>query len=76
MDNSVGKFFEFPLLKEELFVAFSLFLRSFVWLHTYIEEDKRTALSVTMIEITHRIRQKLTWILGLSDSSTLVALCV
>jgi len=55
MDNSVGNFFEFPLLKEELSIAFSLFLMSFVWLHTLTEEDKKAAILDTMIEIAHRI---------------------
>jgi len=76
MDNLVEKSFEFPLMKEELSVAFSLFVMYFVWLHMYTEEDKITALSDTMIETTHIIRQKFTWILGLSDPSMLIRFCV
>jgi len=63
MDNPVGKYFESPLLKGELFVAFLIL----GVLHTYIEEDKIVALPDAPIETTHIIRQKLTWILGLSE---------
>jgi hypothetical protein len=60
MDNPVGKYFESPLLEGELSVAF---LVPDV-LYTYTEEDKIAALLDAFIETAHRIRQKLTWILG------------
>jgi hypothetical protein len=63
MDNHVGKYFESPLLKGELFVAF---LVPGVF-YTYTEEDKIVALPDAVIETTHIIRQKLTYILGLSE---------
>jgi hypothetical protein len=60
MDNLVGKYFEFRLLKGELFVAFLVLDVLCLVVHV---EDKQTALPYAMIETTHRIRQKLTLIL-------------
>jgi len=59
MDNFVEKSFEFPLLKEELSNAFSLFFGSFVCLDTQTEEGKKTTLSDTMIGTFHIMRQSL-----------------
>ncbi|KEH33333.1 transmembrane protein, putative [Medicago truncatula] len=56
MDNSVEKSFKFPSLKEELSVAFSLFLGV---LCLFAHVDKRTAISNTMRETTHKIKQSL-----------------
>ena len=72
INNPVEKSFEFPLLKEELFVGFIVF----DVLCLFENVDKITALLDTMIETAHRIRQKCMWILGPSDPSILVRLYV
>jgi hypothetical protein len=46
-------------VKLQLSIEFSLFLRSFVWLHTSTEEDKIAALSDTMTGTIHGTRQSL-----------------
>jgi hypothetical protein len=72
MDNFVGKYFKYPLPKEELFVAFPVL----DVLYMYTEEDKISTLLDALIETTHRIRQKLMWILGPSKLRSLVSFCV
>ena len=66
MDNLVGKSFEFPLLIVELSIA--LFVPDVLCLVVHV--DRRTAHSNIMKETTHKIRQKLTWILGPLDPSS------
>jgi len=52
IDSPVGKYFESPLLKEELSIAFLIL----DVLYTKTEKDKIVALPDAVIETTHIIR--------------------